>query len=201
MTVRDYAGTPPYPRFVSGSRAPATWGMWLVILTEGIFFALLFSSYLYLRSGATEWPQGGLKAPELLVPSILTVILLSSSIPMAWADMGIRRGNQMAVRAGFGIALTMGVIFLALQIHEYTRLEFRANTNAYASLFVVITAFHGAHLFVGILMNALTQVRAWAGHFTERRNLAVTNVALYWHFVDAVWIFIFLIVYISPHMG
>jgi cytochrome c oxidase subunit 3 len=64
----------------------------------------------------------------------------------------------------------------------------------------VITAFHGVHLFVGMLMSAWTQARAWAGHFTAENHLAVQNASWYWHFVDAVWIFVFAIVYVSPHV-
>jgi heme/copper-type cytochrome/quinol oxidase subunit 3 len=198
MTVRQAA---TYPRYVAGTRAPASWGMMLFILTEGVFFTLLFSSYFYLRSGAEEWPVGGLETPKLLVPSINTVLLVGSSIPMWWADASIRKGNQAGLRAGLMIALLMGIAFLALQFREFYNMTFRADENAYASLFIVIIGFHGAHLFVGLLMNAMAQVRAWLGHFDQRRYLAIQNVSLYWHFVDLVWVFIFAFIYISPHIG
>jgi heme/copper-type cytochrome/quinol oxidase subunit 3 len=175
--------------------------MMLFILTEGVFFTLLFSSYFYLRSGAEEWPVGGLETPKLLVPSINTVLLVGSSIPMWWADASIRKGNQAGLRAGLMIALLMGIAFLALQFREFYNMTFRADENAYASLFIVIIGFHGAHLFVGLLMNAMAQVRAWLGHFDQRRYLAIQNVSLYWHFVDLVWVFIFAFIYISPHIG
>jgi heme/copper-type cytochrome/quinol oxidase subunit 3 len=198
MTVRQAAA---YPRYVAGTRAPASWGMMLFILTEGVFFTLLFSSYFYLRSGAEEWPVGGLETPKLLVPSINTVLLVGSSIPMWRADASIRKGNQAGLRAGLMIALLMGIAFLALQFREFYNMTFRADENAYASLFIVIIGFHGAHLFVGLLMNAMAQVRAWLGHFDQRRYLAIQNVSLYWHFVDLVWVFIFAFIYISPHIG
>ena len=111
-----------------------------------------------------------------------------------------RRGNQAGLRWGFALSFLLGAIFLVLQLREYADLPFSANTNAYAGLFFVITAFHGVHLFVGMLMNAMTQARAWAGHFTADDHVAVQNAGWYWHFVDAVWIFVFLIVYISPHV-
>jgi heme/copper-type cytochrome/quinol oxidase subunit 3 len=188
-----------YPRYVAGTRAPASWGMLMLILTEGIFFSLLFASYWYIRTGSDTWPQGGIKAPELLIPSIGTAILLSSSIPMQWAEMSIRRGNQLALRAGLAIAFIMGVTFLAIQLNEYAHSEFKPQENAYASLFFLITAFHGAHVFLALLMNVFTQARAWTGGFDKRRHLAVQNASWYWHFVDVVWIFIFGFLYIAPH--
>ncbi len=194
------ASARPYPRYVAGTRAPATWGLFTFIATESILFSLLFSSYFYLRSSATEWPQGGIAASDLRVPAINTVILLASSVPLFWAEHSIKRGNQTGLRVGFALSFLLGAIFLALQLREYSRLPFQANANAYASLYFVITGFHGVHVFVGMLMNGMTQARAWAGHFDEKRYLGVQNASWYWHFVDVVWIFVFAIVYISPHV-
>ena len=190
---------PRYPRYVAGTRAPASWGMLMLILTEGIFFSLLFASYWYIRSGSETWPQNGIQAPDLLIPSIASAILLSSSLPMFWADAAIRRGDQLQLRAGLAIAFVMGAAFLVVQLNEYSKLDFKPQTDAYSSLFIVITAFHGAHLFVGLLMNLFTQARSWMGQFSDRRFIAVQNVSWYWHFVDAVWVFIFGFLYIAPH--
>jgi cytochrome c oxidase subunit I+III len=192
------AGATPRPS--EGTRSPATWGMLMLITTESIFFALLFSCYFYIRSSADTWPQGGIEAPELLIPSINTAILLSSSVPLFWADAALKRGDLGKMRAGWALSFVLGAIFLVLQLREYGGLAFAANTNAYAGLFFVITAFHGVHLFVGMLMSAWTQARAGAGHFTAENHLAVQNASWYWHFVDAVWIFVFAIVYVSPHV-
>ncbi|HET6614611.1 MAG TPA: cytochrome c oxidase subunit I [Dehalococcoidia bacterium] len=186
--------------FIASTREPGAMGMLLFMATEAIFFSLLFASYFYVQSGTPAWPQDGLRAPELLVPSINTVILLASSIPIFFADRAIRRGDQRELRAGLALAFVLGAIFLALQLREYARMEFQPDENAYASLFFVITAFHGIHLFVGMMMNAWVQARAWSGHFSQDRRLAVETTGWYWHFVDAVWIFVFAIVYISPHI-
>ncbi len=188
------------PKSLQGTEAPATWGLLMFIATESIFFALLFSCYFYIRSGAGAWPQGGIESPKLLTPSINTVILLASSVPIFWADASIKRGNQAGLRIGFALSFLLGAVFLVLQLREYGSLPFHANVNAYTGLFFVITAFHGVHVFVGMLMNASTQVRAWAGHFSSEDHLAVQNAGWYWHFVDVVWLFVFSIVYISPHV-
>src|SRR5256885_1361316 len=105
-----------HPAYVAGARAPAAWGMLLLILTEGIFFSLLFASYWYIRSGSGDWPQGGIAAPKLLIPSIASAILLSSSLPMLWADVAVRRGSQLELRISLAVAFIMGALFLVVQL-------------------------------------------------------------------------------------
>ena len=78
--------------------------------------------------------------------------------------------------------------------------EFTPRTNAYGSLFFAITGFHGMHVMVGLLLILFVQVRAWLGHFDRTRHLHVQTTAMYWHFVDAVWVVIMLSLYIGPHL-
>lgn len=198
MTLPE-ARQAPLPSYVSGPLQPASLGMLLLIMTEGIFFAILFTSYFYIRSGTQAWPQGTIEPQELALPSVGTFLLLSSSFPLFLAEAAIKRGDQLGLRIGLAATFTLGVAFLGLQMYEYANAKFFADENAYASLFFVITGFHSLHVFVGLIMNLFVQVRAWLGHFNEKRHLAVQNASWYWHFVDAVWVFIFLIVYLSPH--
>ncbi len=189
------------PVEVSGVAAPGWWGMVLLITTEATLFTLLVFSYFYLRYLAPQWPPPGLEAPKLTRPVVATIILLSSSGPMIWAERGIKRGSQWRLRAGLLATFVLGVIFLALQILEYHDEKFGPQTFAYGSLFFTITSVHGLHVIGGLGMNVVIQIRAWKGQFTRRRNLAVENAALYWHFVDVVWIVVFSSLYISPHLG
>jgi cytochrome c oxidase subunit 3 len=188
------------PTYTTGIKSPASWGMALVILTEGIFFSLLFTSYFYIRDASPSWPQGHLETPELRIPIINTFILLGSSIPVALADVAIRRGSRVGLGIGYLIAFVMGAIFLALQVHEYGRLPFGRGENAYASFFYLITGFHGAHVAGALLINAYVQAQNLVGLVNERRHLVVQNASLYWHFVDVVWVFVFAVVYVSPHL-
>ena len=184
-------------------RPTGWWGMVMFITTEATLFAALVASYFYLRFQATpEWPLGGIKTPELKLPLVMSAILLSSSVPMAWADRGIRNGHVGRLRLGLGLTFVLGATFLGLQAGEYlTKLrEFTATTNAYGSLFFTITGFHGLHVVVGLLMNLFAQVRAWLGHFGRGRHLHVQTTAMYWHFVDAVWVVIMLSLYVGPHL-
>ncbi|HEX2267639.1 MAG TPA: cytochrome c oxidase subunit 3, partial [Actinomycetota bacterium] len=97
----------------------------------------------------------------------------------------------------------MGATFLGFQAVEYREIvteQFTARTNVYGSLFFTITGFHGLHVAVGLVMNGWVQWYAGRGRFSAERHLAVENVALYWHFVDAVWVFILFSLYLSPHL-
>ena len=181
-------------------RNPGWWAMVLVITTEAMLFAYLLFSYFYLASMAkSAWPPSGPPELKLVLPN--TIILLLSSGTMWWAESGIRAGSQLRLRLGMLVTLLLGVVFLVIQGIEYSRKDFGIQTNAYSSLFFTITGFHGAHVFVGLLFNAVVQVRAWLGHFTARRHLAVTNAAMYWHFVDVVWLVVFTVLYLVPRFS
>ena len=180
-------------------RNPGWWAMVLIIATEAMLFAYLLFAYFYLGSMAnTPWPPSGPPELKLVVPN--TIVLLVSSGTMWWAESGIRAGSQLRLRIGMLLTLLLGIAFLVVQGIEYSRKDFALQSNAYGSLFFTITGFHGAHVLVGLLVNVVVQLRAWLGHFTAERHLAVTNAALYWHFVDVVWLVVFTSLYLVPHV-
>jgi heme/copper-type cytochrome/quinol oxidase subunit 3 len=157
-------------------------------------------AYFFLRFQASaRWPPEGIEAPTLVLPSIMTVVLLSSSIPMHIADAGIRRGSRVRLRVGLLASFLLGATFLGLQVFEYVEKlrEFTPQTNAYGSLFFMITGAHGTHVAGGLLLNLWVQVQAARGFYGRDRHQTVRNVALYWHFVDAVWIAIFSSLYLA----
>ena len=182
------------------SRSPGRLGMALVVATEATFFAFLLFAYFYLASMAVgAWPPDG--APDLKLALPNTVILIVSSGTIWWAEAGIKKGKQGQLRLGLAVTLVLGIIFLALQALEYSHKTFTPATDAYGSLFFTITGFHGAHVFAGLLMNIVIQIWAWSGQFTARRHLALSNIVLYWHFVDVVWIVVFVSLYLTPRLG
>lgn len=187
------------PVAVSDTRAPGWWGMALFVLSDGLIFAALLAAYYYLAASVPRWPPTGTMAPDLLRPSIMTVILLASSIPMVWADRSIRQGHQGRLKLALALAFVLFAIFLGLQVAEFRSKPFGLTTNLYASSFFVITGLHGLHVLTGLVMSLYLQARAWLGHFNRRRRLAVKNVALYWHFVDGIWVVIFFSLYLWPH--
>ena len=169
-----------------------------VVTTEACFFVYLLFSYFYLASMSTNaWPAD---SPSLGLPIINTGILLLSSVVAWWGVHGIERGRERRLRLGIGGALALGILFLVLQGVEYSREKLSFTKDAYGSLFYTITGFHGAHVFVGLVMLAVVLVRAFRGHFGQARHEAVTNATLYWHFVDAVWLAVFTTLYVTPHL-
>jgi len=176
---------------------PGWWVMILLICTEAMLFAYLLFSYYYLGSMTVgAFPPGG--PPDLRLAAPNTAILLASSATYWWGERGIRTGSQTRLRIGMALTLLLGITFLVIQGIEYSHKQFALQDTAYSGLFFTITGFHGAHVFIGLLMNVVVQVWAWRGWFTEERHLAVTNAGLYWHFVDAVWLAVFFSLYITP---
>jgi heme/copper-type cytochrome/quinol oxidase subunit 3 len=182
-----------------GGKSPAWLGMALLILIEAVVFASLISSYLYLRSKAEIWPLDGLKAPDLLLPTLNAVLLIASVIPMYIADRGIRKGNQAHLRFGLIAGLIMAAVFLGLKAYEYSNLDYDWSTNAYGSIVWTITGFHSAHVLALLLKTVIIIVLAFMGYFTARRHVGVTANGLYWYFVVVVWIPLFALLYLLPN--
>lgn len=195
------SATPLVPEAqLTGARSAAWWAMLVLIINEAVIFSALIASYFYLRINSPTWPQDNISRPELIIPIILTVLLVSSSFFMQWGQASIKQDKVGRTRLAFLIAFLLAAGFLALQIYEYSRSEFLPQTNAYGSLFFTITGIHGLHVLIAALMNIFIQARAGMGHFSARRHVAVENVVLYWHFVDLVWLVVFSTVYISPYL-
>ncbi len=186
------------PVGTSGARSVGRWGMIAVVATESAFFAYFLFSYFYLSSmSSNPWPSS---TPSLALPLVNTGILLTSSVTAIWAERGIQRNAQTRLRAGLAMSIGLGVLFLALQVVEYSREPLSPTHDAYGSLFYTITGFHGAHVFIGLVMLTVVLVRAMRGHFTAGQHEAVSNATLYWHFVDAVWLAVFTTLYVTPHL-
>lgn len=189
----------PLPIEVSELSAPGSWGMLLLIATDAAVFACLLASYFFLQAGSPTWPPDGIKKPDLGLITINTFILWGSSIPIQWADSSIRQGHRGRLAIGFALAFGMAFVFLVLQGVEYTHKAFSPQTDVYGSLFYTITGFHGLHVLSAMIINAVIQVRAWLGHFSAGRNLAVRNAAIFWHFVDLIWVLVYASLYLSPY--
>jgi heme/copper-type cytochrome/quinol oxidase subunit 3 len=175
------------------------WGMAMFILTEATLFTLLLLSYFYLRFNASRvWPPDGIEPPKLALPIVMTVILLSSSIPMFLATSAMHRGRVASTRMWLAISFLLGLAFVVLQGVEYAdKLQhFTPRTDVYGSIFFTITGFHGAHVIGGLLLNLWASLRA-RKTIVDGRSATIEAAALYWHFVDVVWIAIFVSLYIG----
>jgi heme/copper-type cytochrome/quinol oxidase subunit 3 len=184
------------------SRPVGWWGMVVLIMTEATVFASLLSAYFFLRATSPEWPQGGIEPPEVGVRAIaFTVVLLGSSVPIVIAERAARRDAVTTLRTALAISSLLGLVFVINQALEYRELGFGLRDNAYASSFYLITGLHGLHVVVGLVISAVVQLKAALGKIDSRRHLTLDVFALYWHFVDAVWIAVFGSLYVAVHFG
>jgi heme/copper-type cytochrome/quinol oxidase subunit 3 len=181
-------------------RSTPWWGVVALIMTEGTIFAGLIGSYFFLRASVKVWPPPGIEEPKLTLSIIFSLVLWGSSIPMLVAERGIRRGSQRALRAGLLLAWTMGAGFLLFTLYDFNDLHFGWRDNAYGSIYYTTVGLHAFHVFVGLMMSAVVQIKAWQGKFSEERHVTVQVYAMYWHFVDAVWVFVFPTFILSPHI-
>jgi heme/copper-type cytochrome/quinol oxidase subunit 3 len=184
---------------VTRGYSTAWWGMVVLITTEAMIFLSLLSAYFFLRSSATHWPLGGIEAPELHRSSVFTVILLASSLPIFWMEHALFRGHMRQVEAGLLISFLMGAAFLGNTAYDFQHMEFGWRDNAYASLFYVILGLHALHVLAGLLMNATVQVKTVTGRVSAQNHTTPEVFALYWHFVDGVWIFVFGSLFLLAH--
>jgi heme/copper-type cytochrome/quinol oxidase subunit 3 len=176
------------------------WGILAGIITEAALFGYLLFGYFYF----TIQPHSGLWPTEmphfkLALPN--TIILLISS-GAAWiGERGAHEGNRRKQAAGLGVAFVLGVIFVVIQAFEWKSKSFALNSGAYGSLFYTITGFHMAHVVLGLLMLLPLTIWSMLGYFGPRRSAPISIGAIYWQFVDAVWLVVFVSLYVTPYLG
>jgi cytochrome c oxidase subunit 3 len=159
-------------------------------------FGAFFTAYFFIRVvQGDEWPAAGTELPKL-VAGFNTAILLSSSVTMHWALESAKSGNRFGLKAGIFTTFGLGLTFLFIQINEYVHIGFAPQDTAQASVFYGLTGLHGAHVFIGLTLLAFTTIRAFKGHFTPEEHRGVEVPGIYWHFVDIMWVVVFLTVYI-----
>jgi len=133
------------------------------------------------------------------VPAINTLILLTSGATLTWAHWGINKQNRKQIIIGLALTVLLGIIFLIMQASEYYEayhhLGLKISSGMYGTTFFMLTGFHGAHVTLGTIMLIVMLVRAMLGHFTPDDHFAFEGVAWYWHFVDVVWLLLFVVVY------
>jgi cytochrome c oxidase subunit 3 len=181
----------------AGKLSSGWWGMWTLVATEAALFSYLLFSYFYVGSQTVgPWPPAGPPALRIAIPG--TAILMAGSVTMWLGERGVRQGRRGQLLLGLAATIALGAVFLGLQLVEWRGKPFSISSSAYGSLFFTVTGFHMAHVLLGLLMLAVLFVWTLLGYFDERRYAAVSTGALYWHFVTAVWIAVFLALYVAP---
>jgi len=130
------------------------------------------------------------------LPLVNTLILLTSGTTVTWAHYALQEGNRRGLIWGLALTVVLGLVFSALQAYEYMHAAFTFSGHIYGSTFFMATGFHGFHVIIGTLFLAVVLARALLGHFTEKHHFGFEAAAWYWHFVDVVWLFLFVSIYV-----
>jgi len=176
---------------------PQLLGMMLFIISEVMVFGAFFTAYFFIRIvQGNPWPATGTHLP-VLVAGFNTAILLSSSLTIHWALVSAKSGNRAGLKAGMLATFLLGCTFLFIQINEYVNIGFAPHDSAQGSIFYGLTGLHGAHVFIGLTLLAMAVVRSFRGHYTPEAHRGIEVPGIYWHFVDAMWLIVYLTVYIA----
>jgi len=200
------------------------WSMGWFIFSEVMFFSAFFGALFYARvlsvpwlaSGDNEallwqgftdaWPTAGPYLSATFtpmgawgIPALNTLILLTSGVTLTWAHYGLLKESRGQLKLGLLLTILLGVIFLSFQayeyLHAYSELNLRLDSGIYGSTFFMLTGFHGMHVTIGAIMLTVMLFRVLAGHFRPDHHFAFEATAWYWHFVDVVWLMLFVVVY------
>jgi len=163
------------------------------------------TSNLFLTEGVTSLgtlvPDGMQVLDPFSLPLLNTLILLCSGTTVTWAHHALIHGDRDGLKAGLWATVALGVLFSFIQAYEYTVAPFVFGQNTYSSAFYMATGFHGFHVLIGTIFLAVCLYRAYIGHFTPRQHFGFEAAAWYWHFVDVVWLFLFIAIYIWGGAG
>jgi len=175
-------------------------GMWVFLSSEFLFFGAFISNYLLYGGGSYAGPEPR-EIYDIPFTSVSSFVLLMSSLTMVLAHNALSRHDQNATRTWLLATAMLGSVFLGGQVFEFTEFVnvygMTLTTNPASSAFFMLTGFHGAHVFVGIIMLlSLYGIARRPAGLSEKRGLNLELVGLYWHFVDIIWIVIFTLVYL-----
>jgi cytochrome c oxidase subunit 3 len=195
----DHHGPPAANR--SSRVEPALLGMLLFIISEIMVFGAFFTAYFFIRvvghgyHGQHWFPVDGHKLP-VAVAGFNTAILVSSSLTLHWAQTSIKNGNRFGLQAGMSATFLLGLTFLFIQINEYVHIGMKPQDFAQATVFFSLTGLHGAHVTIGLILLGMVTVRSFRGHFSAEEHHGVEIPGIYWHFVDVMWIVVYMSVYV-----
>jgi len=181
-------------------KAGGWFGMMTLIVTEAsLFLYLLFSYYYFALWGNGAFVPSPPPKFDLALPD--TAILLLSSLTVWWGERGTRKSSRRQIALGLIATIILGTIFVAIQLIEWAQKPFHFNSSTYSALYFTVTGFHMAHVVVGLIILAVLLVWDWLGYFDRRRHAPFAIGAVYWHFVDVVWLAVFFTIYVTPHLG
>ena len=180
---------------------PESWGklgMWVFLAADAMSFGGLLAGYGALRYGDPNWPRPS-SILGIQLTAFMTFLLICSSVTMVEALASIRKGDKAGTAKFLSLTILGGITFLGLQAYEWTHLIEHGQSvtkDNFGATFFILTGFHGCHVFSGVIYLSCILVQGLRGKYDAHNNNPVEIVALYWHFVDLIWILVFTFVYL-----
>jgi cytochrome c oxidase subunit III len=188
------------PTHASGSREPLWWGIVLAIAIETTVFAIVWSTYFYLRMQEATWPPWGWSAPDLMVGSISTAAIVATAIPMRLMDKAAREFQEAKVRLQMVLFFLVTAVASATRVWEYMVLQVKWDSNAYGSVVWMMLSLHTTHIITSALETLMLAIYLFKRPLGPKQALDVEVGAIYWYFVVASWIPNYVLIYFGPHM-
>ncbi len=191
------------------------YGMILFIASEVMFFVAWFWAFfdaslfageqqqvLRMEYTGGHWPPAGIEVFDPWhLPLLNTLILLTSGTTVTWAHHALLHNDRQGLKWGLALTIVLGLLFTCVQAYEYAHASFSFGGGIYGSTFFMATGFHGFHVIVGTIFLIVCLVRAVRGDFTPQQHFGFEAAAWYWHFVDVVWLFLFICIYVWASAG
>jgi cytochrome c oxidase subunit III len=195
--IVDVRKLPTHP---DGIDAPEWWGIVSLVVIEAVVFTGAMASYFHLKVVNDAWPPAIIDKPELLLPTLNSLILLLSTIPVWLGVRQMKRGSDRTARIGLPIAMGMLVVFMGLKIYEYTANDWGVSTHAYGSAVMLMTGLHMAHVGAVILKSGVILSYLHSRRIDPRRAVPLEANAVYYYFVAGIWVPLYATIYLAPHL-
>lgn len=171
-------------------------GFIVFLLSESVIFLSFFAGYIIYKTSTPNWLPAGVSGLEVKDPAINTVILVSSSFVIYLAERALQSHNLKGFRIYLAATMAMGSYFLVGQGIEWSHLEFGFTSGVFGGMFYLLTGFHGLHVLTGILLQLIIFVRSFLPGNYDSGHFGVNATSLFWHFVDVIWIVLFILIYL-----
>ncbi|GAA6621524.1 heme-copper oxidase subunit III [Scytonema sp. NUACC26] len=171
-------------------------GFIVFLISETFIFLSFFAGYAIYKTTAIEWLPPGVSGLEIKEPAINTVVLVSSSFVIYLAERALQRHDLTKFRLFLLLTIAMGTYFLIGQAIEWSHLSFGFTTGVFGGMFYLLTGFHGLHVFTGILLQLIVFGRSFLPGNYDSGHFGVNATSLFWHFVDVIWIVLFILIYL-----
>ena len=192
---------PALPIGSIGRRSSGYWGAVFLVLSEASLFAYLLFAYYYfsVHPHSGPWPPSG--PPSFTYTAPQTAVIIAACATVWWADRAALRASRLGLLLGLALTFLLGAGFVALQFLDWYDKPFSLATDAYSSLYYVLTGVHLAHVVAGLIMAAAALAWSGLGYFGPVRHAPVTITALYWYFLAIVWLALFFTLNLTPYLA